>query len=225
MNTEQNAENPIQGMCELAARYEGTCLSTEFKGYRERLTWRCSKGHVWESLPLNVRTGHWCPKCGRERMAEKKRKKGLEDLKETVKNRNGLLLSRDEDYVNTIRKLRFRCEKGHEWETRPAVVKSGHWCPVCMTKGRKRFDISVLRELAAGRGGLCLSEVNMGFKVKHRWQCSRGHEWDAFPWSIKRGNWCPQCARKGRPPGSRNKPKAVPRKVPVLKDEAPVLRT
>ena len=219
MNTEQNVEHPIKGMYELAAKHNGTCLSSEFKGYRERLTWRCGKGHVWESLPLNVKSGHWCPICGRERMAEKKRKKGLEDLKTAVKKRKGEILSRDEDYVNTIRKLRFRCEQGHEWETRPAVVKSGHWCPICMTKGRKKFDVSALRELAAKRGGACLSSINMGFKIKHRWQCSLGHEWEAFPWAVKRGNWCPKCARKGRPPGSRNKPKKELQKILVLNDK------
>ena len=150
-------------------------------------------------------------------MAEKKRKKGLEDLKTAVRNRNGQILSRDEDYVNTIRKLRFRCEKGHEWETRPALIKSGHWCPVCITKGRKKFDVSVLHELAAKRGGTCLSAINMGFKTKHRWQCGNGHEWQAFPCAIKSGNWCPRCARKGRPPGSGNKPKKELQKILVPK--------
>jgi len=224
MNTGRKMEHPLRGMNELAERYNGKCLSSEFRGFRERLTWRCEKGHVWESLPLNVKTGHWCPQCGRQRMAEKKRKKGLEDLKKAVKERNGEILSRDEDYANTIRKMRFRCEKGHEWETRPSVVKSGHWCPVCMKKGRKKFDVSVLRGLASRRGGHCLSETNMGFKVRHRWRCARGHEWEAFPWAVKRGNWCPRCARKGRPAGSRNAPKQKIPEMSVPKNEGAFLR-
>lgn len=33
---------------------------------------------------------------------------------------------------------------------------------------------------------------------KLRWQCSKGHEWDAVPSSIKAGSWCPYCAGRHR---------------------------
>ncbi len=216
MNRGENKDPMMEKMHEIAARRGGVCLSTEFENHRTRLAWRCAKGHEWETLPLNVVSGHWCPKCGRMEMAEKKKKRALQDLKKIVSDRGGILLSPDSDYVNTIGKLRFRCEKGHEWETRPAVVKGGHWCPICMTKGRKRFDVSVLHGLAAERGGLFLSAQNMGFKVKHLWQCGNGHIWDAFPWAVKRGNWCAKCARRGRPPGSRNKLKTRVQKTAVM---------
>jgi len=218
IDMKNNSETILEALREMAAKRGGQCLAKEFRHYREYLRWRCRRGHEWTSLPQNVQSGHWCPKCGREAMAEKKRRKGFQDLQRIVSLRGGEILFPDEGYVSTARKLRFRCATGHQWETRPSVVKKGHWCPVCNRKGRSRVDVSVLREIAAARGGILVSTTNMGFKVKHRWQCSKGHEWEAFPWAVKRGNWCPRCARRGRPPGSLNKPKdtlAYPALTPV----------
>jgi hypothetical protein len=200
-------ETVLETLRELAAKRGGRCLAVEFRGYRESLPWRCSKNHEWTAPPQNIRSGHWCPRCGRETMAHKKRQRGFQDLRKIVATKGGEILSPEEDYLGTVRKLRFRCIKGHEWETRPSVVKEGHWCPVCNRKGRQRTDISALREIAAKRGGMLISATNMGFKVKHRWRCAKGHEWEALPWAVKKGNWCPRCARRGRPPGSANRRK------------------
>ncbi len=205
MKRKDKMEISLERMQQLAARLGGVCLSTEPLGDRDRLRWQCSQGHVWESLPRNIEGGHWCPRCGRAKMAEKKKKASLDELKEIVAAKGGRLLSPEADYVSTNRKLRFSCRCSHEWETRPSVIKSGHWCPVCMVRGRKKSAVSVLHELAAARGGRLLSSENMGFKVKHRWQCAKGHEWQALPWTVKRGSWCPKCAKRGRPPGSKNK--------------------
>ena len=47
----------------LAATRGGLCLSTEYHGKGVKLTWQCHRGHVWETRPLNVRAGNWCPQC------------------------------------------------------------------------------------------------------------------------------------------------------------------
>jgi len=31
-----------------------------------------------------------------------------------------------------------------------------------------------------------------------KWQCNKGHIWDAIPSSIKRGGWCPYCAHRAK---------------------------
>jgi hypothetical protein len=53
-----------------------------------------------------------------------------------------------------------------------------------------------LRDIAASRGGQCLSIQYAGQGVKLKWRCQEGHEWDAGPSAIRRGAWCPYCARK-----------------------------
>eukprot|EP00171_Calliarthron_tuberculosum_P016513 IDg16513t1 len=42
----------------------GELLSTVYIGARERLLWRCGRGHVWAATSDNVRRrGSWCPRC------------------------------------------------------------------------------------------------------------------------------------------------------------------
>ena len=52
-----------------------------------------------------------------------------------------------------------------------------------------------MHEIAANRGGLCLSEVYRNNSTKLTWQCKNGHIWEAIPNSVKRGSWCPFCAK------------------------------
>jgi hypothetical protein len=51
-----------------------------------------------------------------------------------------------------------------------------------------------MRTLAEARNGKCLSEQYKNNKVKLRWVCSEGHQWEATPNHIKKGTWCPTCS-------------------------------
>jgi hypothetical protein len=53
-------------------------------------------------------------------------------------------------------------------------------------------------EIAAERGGRCLSEGYINAITKMDFECAFGHCWSAKPYNIKSGRWCPQCA--GRKP-------------------------
>ena len=56
----------------------------------------------------------------------------VHDLKEASKFRGGECLSSDMDKGDWVRKLKFRCAFGHEFEAGPRLVlEGGHWCPVC----------------------------------------------------------------------------------------------
>ena len=54
--------------------------------------------------------------------------------------------------------------------------------------------IEKLKELAKTRGGDCLSTIYLGGKTKLEWVCKEGHTWEAVPYSISMGTWCPVCA-------------------------------
>lgn len=59
----------IEDMQAIAAERGGRCLSTEYHGNRVKLTWQCSRGHVWDSMPNTVvNRGAWCPNCFRLRI-------------------------------------------------------------------------------------------------------------------------------------------------------------
>lgn len=72
---------------------------------------------------------------------------------------------------------------------------SNKWCPYC---SGKRQTIANMHILAESRDGKCLSDKYIKAIVKLKWQCKEGHEWEASPSNIKRGSWCPICAKNKR---------------------------
>lgn len=99
-------------------------------------------------------------------------------------------------YVNSGTPLLWRCGIGHAWEAVPASIRKGSWCPACA--GVKRGTIQEMQRIAESRDGTCVSELYVNTATKLCWRCSAGHEWTAAPLHIKRGHWCPLCARVAR---------------------------
>ncbi|MFS0558880.1 zinc-ribbon domain-containing protein [Brevibacillus sp. 179-C9.3 HS] len=175
----------ILDMHELAQSKGGNCLSNEYNGNKEKLTWQCSKGHTWEARPDSIVVGRWCPECsGRKKIT-------IEDMYRIAEERGGKCLS---TIYYTDMPLKWQCAKGHEWEALSHNVKKGQWCRKC--SGHQKLSITEMREIAISRGGECLSDQYKDNKTKLRWKCSKGHEWEATPNNIKsKGHWCPICSR------------------------------
>jgi len=169
---------------DIAEKRGGKLLSSEYIGTRTKLKWQCSEGHIWKATPGNTFRGHWCPYCAG------KAKKTLGEMKELAKNKGGECLS--DVYKNSKTKLKWQCSEGHIWEATP----DGHWCPYCAGKVRK--TIEDMKEFAKSKGGECLSDIYENNKTKLKWQCSKGHIWEAVQSDILGGHWCPYCAGKVR---------------------------
>jgi hypothetical protein len=45
------------------------------------------------------------------------------------------------------------------------------------------------------------SEVLVSSRIKYWWECTKGHQFQATPASVKRENWCPYCGAKKLLPG------------------------
>ena len=58
----------------------------------------------------------------------------------------------------------------------------------------KRLTIEDMQEIAAQRGGLCISGSYTNWNTNLLWQCAMEHQWHATPTNIKRGSWCRECA-------------------------------
>jgi len=63
---------------------------------------------------------------------------------------------------------------------------------------RKTITIKDMQEIAKKRGGKCLSDVYVNSQTHLLWECSKGHQWEAVPYSIKNGHWCPKCGIEKR---------------------------
>ena len=174
----------IEDMYKLAENRDGKCLSKSYVNSHSKLKWQCKEGHVWEARPTSIMSGTWCPYCAGLHT------KTIEDMQKLAEFKGGKCLSTR--YINARSNLKWRCKKGHIWEARSDNIQHGKWCPHC--SHHARLTIGEMQELARAKGGKCLSEKYISVNKKLKWQCEKGHSWEAIPSSIKRGSWCPYCA-------------------------------
>lgn len=176
----------IEELNKIAVSRGGLLLSETYINQRQKLQWRCEKGHEWQACASSVKNnGSWCPVCaGRKR-------KTIEDMHEFARKHNGSCLSKI--YKNKETKLRWRCEEGHEWEAKAGnIINGGNWCPICA--GTKKFTIEDMHELARKHNGFCLSKTYSNRKQKLLWQCEEGHKWKTAAANVLANKWCPTCA-------------------------------
>ena len=174
----------IATMIALARKRGGRCISTLYVSSTVPLLWECANGHRWNAVPASIRKGTRCPDCAGVRRLT------LEQMRVTAKSRGGWCLSKR--YRNNAEKLKWRCSKGHEWSATPLHVRKGHWCPFCARVAS--VTLAILQQIAARRGGRCLSITYVNSSCPLLWNCAAGHEWLARASSIQAGNWCPVCA-------------------------------
>ena len=60
----------------------------------------------------------------------------------------------------------------------------------------KKLTIEDMQKIAEAKGGKCLSKEYVNSQTKLKWQCSKGHKWEAMGNNIRQGCWCPVCANK-----------------------------
>ncbi|MBK3786399.1 hypothetical protein G3A43_40055 [Paraburkholderia aspalathi] len=165
----------------------GRCLSEKYENNYTHLLFECGTGHRWQARAQFILKGTWCPHCARAQ-----RRRTLEQMRERAARRGGQCLS--ETYVSPPQQLLWRCAAGHEWKATANTVYD-HWCPECKVK-RRRLGIGNMHELAATRGGACLSTDYVNTKTPLEWQCAKGHRWQTPPMTIIAGSWCPSCSQK-----------------------------
>ena len=118
----------------------------------------------------------------------------LQEMREIAQERGGKCLS--DRYINSATPLEWECAEGHRWEAIPGNVKRKSWCLIC--SGSLKSTIDEMHILAKKRGGKCLSERYVNTATRLEWECAEGHRWEAQPVEIKRGTWCPTCAKQKR---------------------------
>lgn len=183
----------LQELREIAELKGGRLLSTHYLGIFEPLEWECKKGHRWESSANSVKNSNtWCPYCiGRHQT--------IDDMQTLASKHGGLCLSKK--YVNNDTHLSWQCKLGHQFQAKPANVTSGHWCPDCgnekVASKKRKYNLDEIKKYAISKKGKCLSQEYKSYKKKLKWQCGKGHEWEATPDSVIKNNiWCKICKTK-----------------------------
>ena len=173
-------------------------------GSNKKVWWKCEKGHEWQAMVCHRSSGAGCPYCAGNTFL-----KGYNDL-QTV---NPVLaaewnydknvgLSPEDVTANNNKKVWWKCQKGHEWETSIYNRSKGTGCPYCAgqraIKGYNDLQTvnpSLANEWNCKKNGVLTPEdilPNSGKMVW--WKCQNGHEWKAAVGSRNKGAGCPYCA-------------------------------
>jgi len=175
-----------------AAEHGGRCLATAYGRGRDYYPFQCAAGHGWEAMGYKVLKGNWCRTCTDSRLAAQRADaNGLARIQRIALSHNGKCLTTT--YLGTSAKYAFECAAGHQWKALGNNILQGGWCRRCRNESQK-LGIEAMHALARARGGRCLSDTYTHGKSKLKWECHRGHVWDATPSGVKGGRWCPSCA-------------------------------
>ena len=179
-------------------------------GGRNKVWWRCKKGHEWDSIIRSRINGSGCPYCSNNKVL-----KGYNDLTTTnpeilnlwdfAKNKN---LKPEMFSHGSTKVVAWKCEKGHEWTAKISEISSGSRCPFCsnrrILKGYNDFATKhpeLLKEWNYEKNnelGLKPDEIIQGGKSKIWWKCEKGHEWQTTISARIRNNLiynkCPICS-------------------------------
>lgn len=210
----------IPGQTDLATRYPEIArrwhptkngeLTPEqvMPGSHRRYWWQCEQGHEWQAVLFAMTGGSGCPYC-----AGKKAIPGQTDLATTHPalaaqwnpERNG---DKTPDTVSagSVKRVWWRCELGHDYQTPVFSRVNGTGCPYCA--GKKVWpgfnDLETVypalarewhRELNAP---LTPEQVTKGSHRKVWWECQEGHVWKTVVYARAKpnGTGCPVCAGK-----------------------------
>ena len=205
-----NGENDLQTVNPVLAkewnheRNNGLTPADVTPNSNTKAWWMCSKGHEWQATIKNRNKGSGCPYC-----AGQKALKGYNDLQTVnptlakewnIEKNNGL--TPIDVTPNSGQKVWWKCQEGHEWQTKVSDRNKGKGCPFC--SGRYAVtgenDLQTVNPALAKEwnfeknNGLTPIDVMANSDKKVWWRCSKGHEWQATISNRNIGRGCPICS-------------------------------
>jgi hypothetical protein len=183
---------------ELAKEADGWDPALVILGSVKKLSWKCSKNHIFLSSP-NMRTANknGCPYCSGRRPFV-----GESDLGTTHPHlaKEALDWNPQEVTAGSHSMKRWICSKGHIWE---ALVKSralrGDGCPICSgTKVLQGYNdlLTTNPVIALEAHGWNPQEVSAGSSKKLNWKCKLGHIYVArVADRAGKNSQCPFCTK------------------------------
>ena len=110
-------------------------------GSDKKIWWKCGKGHEWQASISSRSLGANCPYCAGQKAIE-----GVNDLQTLNPNlasewnyeKNNGLTTLD-IMPNSNKKVWWKCNKGHEWQSTVSHRNNGRGCPFCSSERRTSF--------------------------------------------------------------------------------------
>lgn len=176
-------------------------------GSAQRVWWRCTQGHEWESRVCDAVYHRECPRCSG---SGKKVTLGVlsdvyPDIAAEWHPEKNKTLTPDRVAAKSNKQVWWLCENGHEWKTSVDSRANGTGCPLCSRGGKSLSEcsLSLVSEVHPDKNGtLNPRDISSGSHRKIWWLCSCGCDWQA-PVSTRVRGWgsCPRCigSRKSVP--------------------------
>ena len=183
-----NKKYTIEHIKESFAKEGYDLLSTEYVNNKQKLEYRCPKGHRGSISYHNFQQGQRCRQCAILSRADKDRL-DIEYIKESFAKEGYELLTKI--YKNAFQKLEYRCPNGHYDEIIWNNWQQGKRCPICA--GNKKLDIKFIREQLAKEGYQLLSTEYKNNQQKLEYICPKGHQGSISYRSFQQGHRCPKC--------------------------------
>lgn len=105
-----------------------------------KATWRCARGHSWETTPHKRSSGRGCPYCAGNRVivGETDLASASPEIAKEWSPDNALRPTDVKPF--TLRKVKWLCARGHSWDATVASRSQGVGCPRCRSIGKQRVS-------------------------------------------------------------------------------------
>jgi hypothetical protein len=186
----------------VASEADGWDPSAVTPGSRQRMSWRCTRGHRWVVAVSDRVSTRGCAVCSGWRVLA-----GFNDLESTHPELASQADGWDPSTVSagSSAVVGWRCPQGHVWRARVSHRVGGTGCPTCANKvvDPGFNDLATTHPaLAAEADGWNPAEVSAGSGKVLGWRCDEGHQWTARVGSrAGEGVGCPVCAGREVVPG------------------------
>lgn len=177
------------------------------KGSAKRVWWICPKGHSYDMSVICRVKGQKCPYCNNRRVLV-----GFNDLQtlepEIAQFWHPILnndLTPKDVIPGTKKRVWWKCDKGHEWQSSVVQRCKSKGCPICQNRRiiKEVNDLITVHpelknewdyERNAGKP----EEYSSGSSTVVWWKCPKGHSWKAAISDRSRGYKCPKCSEERR---------------------------
>ena len=177
-------------------------ISSLSSGSGKKVWWICEKNHSYEAIIYNRTKGSGCPICNGKKVL-----KGFNDLltkkPDVVKfwdYEKNLNISPDKVTFRSSRKVWWKCDSGHSFQSTIDNKTKGKHCPYC--SGRKVLigfnDLYTLNQQLSeewdySKNKLTPKDVTLRSNKKVWWKCENNHSWQASINDRSTGTGCPIC--------------------------------
>jgi len=162
-----------------------TLLSDVYINSRQKLKYRCEKGHLGHTTFSGFVQGIRCKKCS----VESSRKYNIAGIRDLFEKEGYVLLSKV--YFNGEQKLKFVCPNGHTHEITLNSWLKGHRCSKCY--GNNRLNFYDIKNIIESEGYILLSTDYQNAMSPIKLKCPVGHVFSTTWSNWKLGKRCKKC--------------------------------